>query len=170
VAPWQFIAGHFLNEIGVLCLEIVVFAYLLTAGAFKKLKTFILREIARFDGPIIRSHLHQEYLNRNFRKIATGESRCLRMFFRDSSTFNCCLLLRLEKLRNSKEWSKYIFGSFILLYLIFGVFELLSVRILSADMMAAKSFKNSDRYLVLITKADGFATEMFRYSTSLLSL
>ena len=38
MAPWQFIAGHFLNEIGVLCLEIVVFAYLLLEVHLKNWK------------------------------------------------------------------------------------------------------------------------------------
>ena len=38
MAPWQFIAGHFLNEIGVLCLETVVFAYLLLEVHLKNWK------------------------------------------------------------------------------------------------------------------------------------
>ena len=38
MAPWQFIAGHFLNEIGVLCLEIAVSAYLLLEVHLKNWK------------------------------------------------------------------------------------------------------------------------------------
>ena len=148
------------------------FCLLIAGSAFKKLKTFILREIARFDGPIIRSHLDQEFLIRNFRRIATGETRWLRIFFGILRPFNCCLLLwqkfRVEKLRNSKECSKYyVFGPFILLY----VFDLWCFWTFFGRNFISGLWlqRNPSRILTdtSIKKAVGFATEMFRYSTSL---